>query len=146
MANITVVGRAVRDPAYTPANGDKPQYAKFTIAEDHAYGDGTSYFNCVCFGKFADSIYKNLLKGRLVEVVGRFEQDEPYTDRNGNKRREWTLRLERIRYWDSRANGSGNQQTTTPATTPAATPATVPEQTNEPVPDGFEQIEEDIPF
>lgn len=132
MAKIIVIGRAVRDPEYTPARGEKNQFTKFTIAEDNDFGDLSSYFDCVVFGKYADSAYKNMAKGRLVGVFGTFEQGETFTDRNGNKRRSWSLKVDKIRYLDSRKS---DQADPTPA--PAE---------SEPVPDGFEQVEEDIPF
>ena len=135
MSKIIVIGHTVRDPEYTPANGDKKQYAKITVAEDNEYGDLTSYFDCIVFGPYADSIYKNAYKGRFVAVFGRFEQGETYTDKNGNKRRSWTLYPDKVRYLDPRRDGSSQ-------------PAAVPEQKSqtEPTPGGFDEIDEDIPF
>ena len=129
MSKIIVIGHTVRDPEYTPANGDKKQYAKFTVAEDNEFGDLSSYFDCIVFGTYADSIYKNAYKGRFVAVFGRFEQGETYTDKNGNKRRSWTLFPDKVRYLDSRKDGAERS---------------VPAQT-EPQPQ-FEEVEEDIPF
>ena len=130
MSKIVVVGHTVRDPEYHPANGDKKQYVKITVAEDNEYGDLSSYFDCIAFGPYADSIYKNAYKGRFVLVFGRFEQGETYTDKNGNKRRSWTLYPDKVRYLDARKDG--------------ASARTAPKQ-EEPQPD-FEEINEDIPF
>lgn len=99
--NIVVeIGRLTRDPEYTPKNGDKSQYAKFTVAVDNEYGDLTSFFDCIAFGVLADLIKKYLSKGRLVAVRGRMEQGEQYTDKNGNKRRSWTLKVEKCKFLD----------------------------------------------
>ena len=120
MSKIIVIGHTVRDAEYTSANGDKSQYAKFTVAEDNEYGDLSSYYECIVFGKYADSVYKNAYKGRFLAVFGRFEQGETFTDKNGNKRRSWTLYPEKIRYLDKRRK--------------------------EPEQPAFEEVEEETPF
>ena len=100
MNDITIIGRLTRDPEYTPASANKSQYVKFTVAVDNRFGDGTSFFDVISFGRNADNIDKFLSKGRLVAVNGRMEQGEPYTDRNGNKRRSWTLKAEEVQFLD----------------------------------------------
>lgn len=133
MNDITIVGRLVRDPEYTPASADKSQYAKFVVAVDNRFGDGTTFFECIAFGRTADNIDKYLGKGRLVAVNGRHEQGEPYTDRNGNKRRSWTLRAEEVQFLD-RAPEARQEPNFSPKTEPAAEA------------DSWEQADSDIPF
>lgn len=106
MNNVVEIGRLTRDPEYTTKSGDKSQYVKFTIAVDNEYGDLTSFFDCIAFGTLADLINKYLSKGRLVAVRGRMEQGEPYTDKNGSKRRSWTLKVEKCKFLDKADNKS----------------------------------------
>ena len=104
MQSITIIGRLTRDPEYTASQGEKSQYAKFTVAVDNEYGDLTSFFDCIVFGKNADNVDRYLNKGRQVGVKGRFEQGEPYTDKNGNKRRSWTLKAEKVEFLGSKSD------------------------------------------
>ena len=135
MNSFTIVGRLTRDPEYTPASGDKSQYAKYTVAVDNEFGDLTSFFPCVSFGAQADNINKFVRKGRQVAVKGRMEQGEKYTDKDGKERRSWTVRVERIEFLGSK---------TELATTDGAFPE--PVKTADDIPDSWEKAEEDCPF
>lgn len=66
-------------------------------------------------------------------VNGRMEQGEPYTDRNGNKRRSWTLKAEEVQFLD-RATEAQQE----PKSEPSA-------GTNTEV-DNWEKADADIPF
>ena len=134
MNGTTIVGRLGRDPEYHPAQGEKSQFCKFVVAVDNKFGDLTSWFDCIAFGRRADVIDKYLSKGRQVSVKGRHEQGEPYTDKNGILRRSWTFHVEDIEFLaDKRSlvekDGS------------APAPPSVPD-----LPDSWEQAEEDNPF
>lgn len=126
MNNITVVGRLTRDPVYTEAQDNKSQRVNFTVASDNRHGAGASFYDCVAFGKLADVIEKWTFKGKMVAVRGTFEQGEPYTDKNGNQRRSWSLWVEQCEFVDSKKEVSDN--------------APVVET------DSFTAAEEDIPF
>ena len=134
MNSLTIVGRLTRDPEYTPASGDKSQYAKYTVAVDNEFGDLTSFFPCVSFGAQADNINKFVRKGRQVAIKGRMEQGDKYTDKDGKERRSWTVRVERIEFLGTKAET-----------------ASVSDAFPEPMkptdlPDSWEQAEEDNPF
>lgn len=134
MNNITIVGRLTRDPEYTEAKGEKVQRAKFTVAVDNDYGDGASFFDCIVFGKIADTIDKYLCKGRLVSVKGRIEQGETWTDKNGSQRRSWTL----YPSFDRGVEFLGGAADSKAKVKPSEAPANMP--------DSFEEAESDIPF
>lgn len=123
MNSITIVGRLTRDPEYTPKNGDKSQYCRFSVAVDNRFGSDTTFFDCIVFGATADNVDKYMSKGRQVGIKGRHEQN-PYTDKEGKTRRPWTVRVEEIEFLGSRNDGA-------PKDTVAET---------------FENIEEDVPF
>lgn len=132
MNSLTIVGRLGRDPEFHPAQGDKPQFTKITVAVDNEYGDLTSWFDCIAFGTTADNISKFLSKGRQVAVKGRHEQGEPYTDKNGNTRRSWTVRIERIEFLGAKSDLAAKD---------GNAPASVPD-----LPDSWEKADEDNPF
>lgn len=112
MNSLNIIGRLTRDPELTPAKGDRSQYVKFTVAVDHRYGDGASFFNCVAFGKIADIIDKFLSKGRQVGITGEHEQSH-YEDKEGKKLHSWTVKVERVEFLggksDGKASGSKEQ-------------------------------------
>ena len=144
MNSLTIVGRLTRDPEYTPAKGDKSQYAKYTVAVDNEFGDLTSFFPCVSFGAQADNINKFVRKGRQVAIKGRMEQGDKYTDNDGKERRSWTVRVERIEFLGTKAEMVATDVTATNPNAfpePAASTATVDD-----IPDSWEQAEEDNPF
>lgn len=144
--NHIIHGRLTRDPEYTRAPEEKNDRTKFNVAVDRRYGDETDFIDCVAFGKLAAIIDKWFSKGSEIIASGE-GQIRSYDDKNGVRRKAYTIVVSDFSFCGSKSdNGSNNQQTTTPATTPATTTATVPEQTDEPAPDGFEQLEEDIPF
>lgn len=135
MNSTTIVGRLGRDPEYTAAKDGKSQYVKIAVAVDNEFGDLTTWFDCIAFGSTADNIDKYLKKGRQVAIKGRHEQGEPFTDKNGNNRRSWTLRIERIEFLADKSSlveRDGNAPTSVPD---------LPEPT-----DSWQQAEEDCPF
>ncbi len=101
MATIHIVGRLTDDPKYTEAKNGKSQRVNFAVAEDNEHGDGTSFYDCVAFGKRADVIDKWTFKGKLVYVEGSMEQGDTYTDKNGSKRRSWSVWVNRCKFLDS---------------------------------------------
>ena len=102
MNSITIIGRLTRDPVYTAAENNKSQRVNFTSASDNRHGTGASFYDCVSFGKQADIIDKWTYKGKMVAVRGTFEQGEPYTDKNGNTRRSWSLWVEECQFVDGK--------------------------------------------
>lgn len=87
----TIHGRLVRDPELTPRpNSDSSDRVNFTVAVDRRYGDETDFFDCVCFGKRAEVIHKYFSKGKEIIVSGE-GQVHSYEDRNGVKRRSYSI-------------------------------------------------------
>ena len=89
--NIAIIqGRPTRDPVISKSERTGKVYCKMRIACDRPYRGKNApkeadYFNVVCFGKLAQTVYNNLCKGALCTVLGRLTQDE-YKDAAGNKR------------------------------------------------------------
>ena len=125
--NIHMIhGRLARDPELT--RGDEPNKSrcKFTVATDRRYGDESDFFDCVIFGKRAEVIEKFFHKGSEILVSGE-GQLRSYEDKNGVKRKSYSIIVADFDFCGSKSDGSS-----------------APKQT-EPQP-SFEEIDEEIPF
>jgi len=83
---VILVGRTTRAPEVRMTAG-LTKVANFTLAVDNGYGETkrTDFFNCVAFGKTAETIAAYMRKGVLILVEGRLEIDK-WTDREGVNR------------------------------------------------------------
>ena len=127
MNNHTIHGRLVRDPELTPRkNSDSSDRVNFTVAVDRRYGDETDFFDCVCFGKRAEVIDKYFSKGKEIIVIGE-GQIHSYEDRNGVKRKSYSIMVSDFDFCGSKASGSKSEEST-------------------PLSDSFEEQASDIPF
>lgn len=124
-------GRLTRDPEFTPANADKNQYCKFTVAVNRSYGDSADFWDCVAFGRRAEVINKYFSRGSEIIVIGRHECD-PYTTKDGTKRYPWTLKVDDFDFCGS-GNGANKEQ---------PEPAVIDGVES----DSFENVEDDIPW
>jgi len=125
--NIHMIhGRLVRDPELTRGNEDKNNRTNFTVAVDRRYGDETDFFDCVVFGKRAEVIHKYFHKGSEILLTGE-GQIRSYDDKNGVRRKAYSITVSDFDFCGSKTDGS-NQAAA------------------EPNPDGFEELNEDIPF
>ena len=127
MNNHTIHGRLVRDPELTPKkNSDSSDRVNFTVAVDRRFGDETDFFDCVCFGKRAEVIDKYFSKGKEIIVIGE-GQIHSYEDRNGVKRKSYSIMVSDFDFCGSKASGSKSEEST-------------------PLSDSFEEQASDIPF
>lgn len=99
--NIAIIqGRPTRDPVIQRSERTGKVYCRLRIACDRAYRGKNApreadFFNVVCFGDTAQTVYNNLAKGALCTVLGRLQQDQ-YVDNVGNKREDVTIIAQRI--------------------------------------------------
>ena len=127
MNNHTIHGRLVRDPELTPKkNSDSSDRVNFTVAVDRRFGDETDFFDCVCFGKRAEVIDKYFSKGKEIIVIGE-GQIHSYEDRNGVKRKSYSIMVSDFDFCGSKGGGSKSEEST-------------------PISDSFEEQASDIPF
>ena len=131
--DIKLQGYLGRDPELTEQQGQNGPYKRvaFSLGVGRDYGDGTDWFYCVMYGKRAEVIEKYFSKGSEIIVSGRMESYKPKNDQN---RTAWLVKMSDF-YFTRNGSGSGSSGSST------KTPAQ-----DEPVPDSFEQLEEDIPF
>ena len=101
----TGMGRLTRAPEFAPTQSGGPR-ATFTLAVDHDYKGpdgkrGVDFIDIQCWRSLAEFAGKYLAKGQMVAVAGRL-QVRDYTDREGNKRRAWSVIAEDIYFADSK--------------------------------------------
>lgn len=113
-------GRLVRDPELTPrANSESSDRCNFTVATDRKYGDEADFYDCVIFGKRAGVVEKYFSKGSEIVVVGE-GQIRSYTDKNGVKRKAYSVMVSDFDFCGSKKKDEGG--------------------------DSWEQLDEDTPF
>lgn len=131
MNNVCIIGRLVRDPDVRYTSGGEPMaVARFTVAVNRPRSkdkEQTSDFpSFVAFGKTAELLEKYFKKGNLIGVTGRI-QTGSYTDKNGAKVYTTDVVAEKVHFLESRKDKKD-------------------EPKENPGYDGFEQLEENIPF
>ena len=130
--SITILGNLGKDPAvsYTQAG---MAVCKFSVAtsEKRKGEEKTTWFDVVVFDKLGELCGQHLAKGRTVLVQGRISIED-WTDKDGGKRRSWSLLANTVQF----VGGKGN----------AAAPATGAPAGNDapPAADGF--VDDDLPF
>lgn len=126
-------GRFARDPEFTQGSDENHDRANFVVATDRRYGDETDFFDCVIFGRRAGVIDKYFSKGSEIALTGE-GQIRSYEDKNGVKRRAYSIVVSDFDFCGSKKDSTGNSSTTTEK------PLTGQNL------DDFGQQENDIPF
>lgn len=71
MNKVCLLGRLVRDPELRFAAGSGKAVSRFTVAINRPGKDTNSDFiSCVAFGKTAEIISQNFLKGNQIAITG----------------------------------------------------------------------------
>lgn len=110
------IGRVTKDIEVKDAGSTK--VANFSIAVPRRFKrDGapdTDFVNCTVFGKQAEVMAKHVTKGQMIYISGRLEND-PYTDKEGKKRDNWTIKVEDFKFAGSKASGDADVPADIPA-------------------------------
>lgn len=109
MNSINIHGRLTRDPETKFYDGDK-SVCKITVAVDRSFKDKdgnsvTDFFDCACFGKRAETIDKYFKKGDGISIQGEM-QNNKYTNKEGNKRDKWEIRIDKFDFEFSRKDST----------------------------------------
>ena len=94
MNNISITGRLTRDQElkYTASGA---AIGKFAVAVDRRVKQGdswvkqASFFDCVIFGKMAESLGQYLTKGKQVGISGEMVQN--FWESEGQKKSRWEV-------------------------------------------------------
>ena len=117
-------GRLVADPEMKVfEDGSKVCNFRLAVRRDFKNRDGeyeSDFFNYAAGGPSADFMEKYGRKGRMVLVQGAL-RSRPYTDKDGNKRTDISVRVNNIEFEDSvRDAESPDDSSASPVTAPAA--------------------------
>ena len=127
--SITILGNLGKDPAVSYTQGGMA-VCKFSVAtsEKRKGEEKTTWFDVVVFDKLGELCGQHLAKGRTVLVQGRISIED-WTDKEGAKRRSWSLLANTVQFVGGKGTGGA------PAEKPEAPPA---------ADGGF--VEDDLPF
>ena len=138
MNSVFLIGRLTRDPEVRYTAASQMAVATFTVAIDRPTRQGaekqTDFPRVTVFGKQAENCEKYLAKGRLVAIEGRL-QTGSYQNKDGATVYTTDVVANRVQFleWGDKAQKSSGQ-------------AVDPNDLMPDVPDGFEQIDMDVPF
>ena len=138
MNSVFLIGRLTRDPEIKYTAATQMAVATFSLAIDRpARADAekkTDFPRVVVYGKQAENCEKYLEKGRLVAVEGRL-QTGSYKNRDGATVYTTDVVANRVQFleWGDKAQQSRGL-------------AVDPNNLMPAIPDGFEQLDVDVPF
>ena len=106
--NITLMGRLTAEPDYRTTQSGTA-LAKFTLAVERDYSGQngervTDFLDVDAWRQTADFVSRYFHKGQLVAVIGSV-QVENFTDRDGNKRRSWTVQAQHCYFAEPKRDG-----------------------------------------
>ena len=105
---VILVGRTTRVPEVKMTSG-MTKVVNFTLAVDNGYGETqkTDFFNCVAFGKTAETIATYVKKGDLILVEGRLEIDK-WVDKSGINREKPKIYVSSFRFLETKSSKEEN--------------------------------------
>lgn len=109
---VIMMGRLTEDPEARQTQSGKG-LAAFTIAVERSFvkqGEErqTDFFDVIAWGKSGEFAVKYFSRGQLVAVQGRM-QTHSYEDRNGTKRKAYTIVAESLHFAEPKRNtGQGD--------------------------------------
>lgn len=131
MNSVVLIGRLTRDPEVRYTSGTQTAVCTFTVAIDRPVKKDekkqADFPRVICFGKQAENCERFLAKGRLVGVQGRI-QTGSYTNKDGATVYTTDVVADRVEFLEW-----GDRQGARP-------------EYNEPIPEGFAAMDEDVPF
>ena len=137
MNSVVLIGRLTKDPEIRYIPGSQTAVANFSIAVDRPFSKEkkTDFFNIVVFGKPAENCGSYLVKGRLVGIQGRIQNDT-FDKKDGTKGYKTDIVAERVEFleWGDKQNKEHTQSNGS---------IDSPQ-----IPDGFQALDDDddIPF
>lgn len=145
MNNVVLTGRLTRDPDVRYAADNQLCIASFPIAcdrgRDREGNDRGADFPWIkVFGKQAENCGKWLYKGRMVAVRGRINTGS-YKDRDGNTVYTTDVVAEHIEFLGGKKENASERESE-----PSRQNEQGRQTSFDDIPDGFERIDDDVPF
>ena len=128
MNTVILIGRLTKDPEIRTISQSETTVANFTLAVDRpmAKEKTADFIRIVCFGKTAELCERFLTKGRQVAVQGRI-QTGSYKTQSGETRYTTEVVAERVEFLGNKGDSSTKE-------------------VNSSIPDGFSELDDDVPF
>lgn len=108
---INLMGRLTAEPDYRTTQSGVA-VARFTLAVERNYQQNgqkqTDFFEVTAWRGTADFVQKYFHKGQLVAVTGSVQSDN-YTDKDGNKRKSWSVQAQQVYFAESKRDGGGQK-------------------------------------
>lgn len=104
--NVSIMGRLIKDPELRKT-GDDISVCSFYIAVDRDFPDKESgerdadFIDCVAWRSNAEFVKNYFKKGSPIIVTGRL-QVRPWTDKDGNKRRNVEVVADNVYFAESK--------------------------------------------
>jgi len=118
---IIISGRLVRDPELKVTTSGK-EVCNFTVAVDRRVSKNSEkiadFFDCDAWEKTGVFVNTYFHKGDGITVDGKMESRK-YTDKNGNNRTAWGVRVDNVEFAIGKSNRTEQAETAT-ADTPTA--------------------------
>ncbi len=110
---VILIGRLTRDPELKSTNGGN-YFCRFSLASNrNIYNrqtgesrDEVGFFDCVAWGKSAETIHKYLQKGRRICVEGNLRWSSWETT-DGKKQSKVEINVEGFQFLDAKQDGAG---------------------------------------
>lgn len=108
--NIDVQGRLTKDPELKQTRSDSTVCSVSIACERDNGKKEVDFIRITAFGKTAEHIAKYFHKGSMILINGRLQINE-YTDKEGNRRMDATVMVNRVYFPDSKG---GSQRSVEP--------------------------------
>ena len=109
MNSVNLVGRLCADPELRRTN-DGTAVCSYSLAVKRPMvKDATDFIECVSWKQGAEYLAQYGHKGDIVAVSGTLQGRE-WTDKNGNKRKQWEVVTTAVELISSKRNDQGNAQ------------------------------------
>lgn len=136
MNNVVLIGRLTKDPELRYTSNNQMAVATFTLAINRPVKQGqekqADFPRITVFGKQAENCEKYLAKGRLVAIQGRI-QTGSYKNKNGDTVYTTDVIADRVQFLEYGNNKSPQ-------------PPQDAQGDNDYIPQGYEAVEDDLPF
>ena len=111
--NIQIGGKVTRNIELKQTPGGK-NVCKFTVAVNRTVGRGedqkADFFDCEAWDAKAEFISKYFRKASSIFVTGELRRDD-WTDKDGNKKYTFKIRVKEVDFVDSKAESEQNETT-----------------------------------
>ncbi|MCQ2440229.1 MAG: single-stranded DNA-binding protein [Oscillospiraceae bacterium] len=108
---ITIMGRLAKDPELRRTKSNIP-VAGFTVAverdvKNDAGERDCDFIDCTAWRGTAEIVDKYFDKGQMIAVTGRL-QSQDWTDKDGGKRRSWTVVADSVYFCESKKSSAAS--------------------------------------